>query len=230
MTSQERSSCLALLVRDQLASGFCDTSPTMCLAPTALRKLQPRKVAPVSRSSSRGAPIRTWTSALCMWHIPFFLSRAPLLIEQRTLRPTGVTPWQATRSNWGSSPPSLCKPSRWNILDNRTHPPSPRLTEPSPPPQRSLTLKARSAHAGYAPWEGVNALDAAFVAYAGISALRQQIRPEQRVHGVISGRDWAPNGSFPFFSFQKFLPPLVSLSSRPLPQLFHTGKKRVRGK
>ncbi|KAH9004502.1 hypothetical protein EDB86DRAFT_1949946 [Lactarius hatsudake] len=49
------------------------------------------------------------------------------------------------------------------------------------------------AHAGYAPWDGVNALDAAFVAYAGISALRQQIRPEQRVHGVISGRDWAPN-------------------------------------
>jgi hypothetical protein len=43
----------------------------------------------------------------------------------------------------------------------------------------------------------VNALDAAFVAYAGISALRQQIRPEQRVHGVISGRDWTPNGSFP---------------------------------
>jgi hypothetical protein len=42
----------------------------------------------------------------------------------------------------------------------------------------------------------VNALDAAFVAYAGISALRQQIRPEQRVHGVISGRDWTPNGSF----------------------------------
>ena len=53
-----------------------------------------------------------------------------------------------------------------------------------------------SAHAGYAPWDGVNALDAAFVAYAGISALRQQIRPDQRVHGVISGRDWTPNGSF----------------------------------
>jgi hypothetical protein len=47
----------------------------------------------------------------------------------------------------------------------------------------------------------VNALDAAFVAYAGISALRQQIRPEQRVHGVISGRDWTPNGSFPFTFF-----------------------------
>ena len=68
-----------------------------------------------------------------------------------------------------------------------------------------------SAHAGYAPWEGVNALDAAFVAYAGISALRQQIRPEQRVHGVISGRDWTPNGSFLFITFF-----LSSPSSSPL--------------
>lgn len=59
-----------------------------------------------------------------------------------------------------------------------------------------MAFASTSAHAGYAPWEGVNALDAAFVAYAGISALRQQIRPEQRVHGVISGRDWTSNGSF----------------------------------
>jgi hypothetical protein len=51
----------------------------------------------------------------------------------------------------------------------------------------------------------VNALDAAFVAYAGISALRQQIRPEQRVHGVISGRDWTPNGSFPIKTFNLFI-------------------------
>jgi len=58
-------------------------------------------------------------------------------------------------------------------------------------------METPSAHAGYSPWDGVNALDAAFVAYAGISALRQQIRPEQRVHGVISGRDWTPNGSYP---------------------------------
>ncbi|KAH9000102.1 hypothetical protein EDB92DRAFT_1939845 [Lactarius akahatsu] len=57
----------------------------------------------------------------------------------------------------------------------------------------SVEYFGQAAHAGYAPWDGVNALDAAFVAYAGISALRQQIRPEQRVHGVISGRDWAPN-------------------------------------
>ncbi|KAI0656046.1 amidohydrolase [Cubamyces menziesii] len=49
------------------------------------------------------------------------------------------------------------------------------------------------AHAASAPWEAQNALDAAFVAYASISALRQQIKPDQRVHGIIVGRDWAPN-------------------------------------
>ncbi|KAI9060786.1 amidohydrolase [Trametes sanguinea] len=49
------------------------------------------------------------------------------------------------------------------------------------------------AHAGSAPWEAQNALDAAFIAYASISALRQQMKPDQRVHGIIVGKDWAPN-------------------------------------
>lgn len=53
-----------------------------------------------------------------------------------------------------------------------------------------------SAHAGAAPWEGKNALDAAFLAYANISALRQQIRPDERVHGIMEGKNWAPNGEF----------------------------------
>ncbi|KAJ7668311.1 hypothetical protein B0H17DRAFT_949810, partial [Mycena rosella] len=53
----------------------------------------------------------------------------------------------------------------------------------------------RSAHAGAAPWEGTNALDAAFLAYSGISVLRQQMRPDHRVHGIVEGnQDWAPNG------------------------------------
>ena len=51
-----------------------------------------------------------------------------------------------------------------------------------------------SAHAAAAPWEAQNALDAAFVAYAGVSALRQQIKPDHRVNGIVVGRDWAPNG------------------------------------
>ncbi|CAK5267701.1 unnamed protein product [Mycena citricolor] len=52
----------------------------------------------------------------------------------------------------------------------------------------------QNAHAGAAPWDGVNALDAAFLAYSNISALRQQMRPDHRVHGVITGNDnWLPN-------------------------------------
>ena len=53
-----------------------------------------------------------------------------------------------------------------------------------------------SAHAGLAPWEGKNALDAAFLAYANISALRQQLKPDERVHGIMEGKNWAPNGVF----------------------------------
>ncbi|KAJ1306282.1 hypothetical protein OPQ81_010985 [Rhizoctonia solani] len=51
----------------------------------------------------------------------------------------------------------------------------------------------QGAHAGASPWEGKNALDAVFVAYAAISALRQQIHPTARVHGIIEGRDWVSN-------------------------------------
>ncbi|PPQ64776.1 hypothetical protein CVT24_007862 [Panaeolus cyanescens] len=51
----------------------------------------------------------------------------------------------------------------------------------------------RSAHAGAAPWEGTNALDAAFLAYSSVSVLRQQIKPDHRVHGVVEGKDWQAN-------------------------------------
>ncbi|KXN92424.1 Peptidase M20 domain-containing protein 2 [Leucoagaricus sp. SymC.cos] len=50
-----------------------------------------------------------------------------------------------------------------------------------------------SAHAGAAPWEGTNAQDAAFLAYSSISVLRQQMKPDHRVHGVLSGNNWVPN-------------------------------------
>lgn len=50
------------------------------------------------------------------------------------------------------------------------------------------------AHAGAAPWEGVNAQDAAVLSYVNISALRQQIKPDYRVHGIIQGdKSWASN-------------------------------------
>ncbi|KIJ53736.1 hypothetical protein M422DRAFT_58526 [Sphaerobolus stellatus SS14] len=51
----------------------------------------------------------------------------------------------------------------------------------------------KTAHASARPWEGVNALDAAVLAYSSISALRQQIKPDHRVHGIIEGKNWAAN-------------------------------------
>lgn len=43
----------------------------------------------------------------------------------------------------------------------------------------------KNAHAGGNPWEGVNALDALIMAYNGISTLRQQILPDERIHGAF---------------------------------------------
>ncbi|KAH8101746.1 hypothetical protein BXZ70DRAFT_999671 [Cristinia sonorae] len=52
----------------------------------------------------------------------------------------------------------------------------------------------RTAHAALAPWEGKNAMDAAVAAYNNISLLRQQLKPDNRVQGIITGRgDWAVN-------------------------------------
>lgn len=47
------------------------------------------------------------------------------------------------------------------------------------------TYEGVSAHAGANPWEGVNALDAIVSAYNNVSMLRQQMRPDERIHGAI---------------------------------------------
>lgn len=39
-----------------------------------------------------------------------------------------------------------------------------------------------SAHAGGNPWDGVNALDALVASYNNVSVLRQQIKPDERIH------------------------------------------------
>ncbi|KAL6690963.1 hypothetical protein J3F84DRAFT_397980 [Trichoderma pleuroticola] len=56
-----------------------------------------------------------------------------------------------------------------------------------------VEFRGQSAHAAGEPWNGVNALDAAVMAYNGISMLRQQMRPDERVHGVINDGGTAPN-------------------------------------
>ncbi|KAK2463569.1 hypothetical protein APHAL10511_004320 [Amanita phalloides] len=59
--------------------------------------------------------------------------------------------------------------------------------------QLEVEYFGHTAHAGAAPWEGTNALDAAFLAYSSISVLRQQMKPEYRIHGVVQGKNWSPN-------------------------------------
>lgn len=49
----------------------------------------------------------------------------------------------------------------------------------------SVKYYGKASHAAAYPWEGVNALDAAVLAYNNISVLRQQLRPQWRFHGEL---------------------------------------------
>lgn len=46
-------------------------------------------------------------------------------------------------------------------------------------------FKGKASHAAASPFEGINALDAVQLLFAGIGALRQQLHPDYRVHGII---------------------------------------------
>lgn len=56
-----------------------------------------------------------------------------------------------------------------------------------------VEFRGVTAHAAGEPWNGVNALDAAVAAYNNVSMLRQQIRPDERMHGVIEVGGTVPN-------------------------------------
>ncbi|MGE3619473.1 MAG: M20 family metallopeptidase [Acidimicrobiia bacterium] len=49
-----------------------------------------------------------------------------------------------------------------------------------------VTYHGRAAHAAAAPHEGRNALDAAVLGYQNVAALRQHIRPNERIHGIFT--------------------------------------------
>ncbi|RTE80210.1 hypothetical protein BHE90_005320 [Fusarium euwallaceae] len=51
----------------------------------------------------------------------------------------------------------------------------------------------KTAHAAGEPWNGTNALDAAVAAYNNAAMLRQQIRPDERIHVVINNGGAASN-------------------------------------
>ena len=56
-----------------------------------------------------------------------------------------------------------------------------------------VTYHGREAHAAAAPELGRNALDAAVLGYMNVAALRQHIRPDERVHGIFTEAGEAPN-------------------------------------
>ncbi|KAF9193450.1 hypothetical protein BGZ51_003254 [Haplosporangium sp. Z 767] len=51
----------------------------------------------------------------------------------------------------------------------------------------------KASHASASPWEGINALDAAVLAYTNIGLMRQQMPTNQRVHGIIKNGGKAAN-------------------------------------
>ena len=51
----------------------------------------------------------------------------------------------------------------------------------------------KASHASAAPWEGVNALDACIQTFNNLAMLRQQMRPDCRIHGIITHGGAAAN-------------------------------------
>jgi amidohydrolase len=56
-----------------------------------------------------------------------------------------------------------------------------------------VVYRGQAAHASGMPERGINALDALVLAYQAIAALRQHIRPTERIHGIFTDGGQAPN-------------------------------------
>jgi amidohydrolase len=56
-----------------------------------------------------------------------------------------------------------------------------------------FTFHGHTAHAAANPHEGINALDAMIVMFTSVGLLRQQVRSDARIHGVITNGGSAPN-------------------------------------
>jgi amidohydrolase len=54
-------------------------------------------------------------------------------------------------------------------------------------------FRGKAAHASADPWEGVNALDAVIQTFNNVGMLRQQMRPDARIHGIVTYGGAAPN-------------------------------------
>jgi amidohydrolase len=56
-----------------------------------------------------------------------------------------------------------------------------------------VSYEGECAHAAAFPYKGRNALDAAVLGYMNVAALRQHIRPTERIHGIITHGGDKPN-------------------------------------
>jgi metal-dependent amidase/aminoacylase/carboxypeptidase family protein len=56
-----------------------------------------------------------------------------------------------------------------------------------------IEYHGQAAHAAGDPWNGRNALDAVIILFNGINAMRQHIKSDARLHGVITHGGLAPN-------------------------------------
>ena len=57
----------------------------------------------------------------------------------------------------------------------------------------NFDFTGKAAHASADPWAGINALDACIQTFTAISMLRQQVRPDCRIHGIITNGGAAAN-------------------------------------
>jgi len=56
-----------------------------------------------------------------------------------------------------------------------------------------VVFHGQTAHASGDPWNGRNALDAVIMTFNNISALRQQVQPDVRIHGIVTDGGVVPN-------------------------------------
>ncbi len=56
-----------------------------------------------------------------------------------------------------------------------------------------MIFRGRPAHAAASPEKGINALDAIILTFNGINALRQHLRSDVRIHGIVTEGGDAPN-------------------------------------
>src|SRR3989338_8882682 len=85
----------------------------------------------------------------------------------------------------------------------------------------NLHFKGKASHASAYPEEGINALDAVIQTFNSINAMRQQLRGDVRIHGIITEGGAAPNiipekASASFYVRAKDLDELYSVKEKVL--------------